>query len=87
MPEHMREVCVSQRVARRSVLMAGCSRPNKDRGFTTVALVTSGRGVDILQWIRESRRASGYEEGKYFIIDFREANGRPFAGSSGDKFY
>jgi hypothetical protein len=56
--------CLFQSVARRSVLVAGCSRPNKGRGFTTVALVTSGRGVDILQWIRESRRASGSEEGK-----------------------
>ena len=36
MPEQTREVCVSN-IVRRSVLMAGCSRPNKGRGFTTVA--------------------------------------------------
>jgi putative ABC transport system substrate-binding protein len=41
-----------------------------------VALVTSGRGVNILEWIRGTLRSLGYEEGKNLIIDFREANGR-----------
>jgi putative ABC transport system substrate-binding protein len=41
-----------------------------------VALVTSGRGVEILEFIRASLASLGYEEGKNLIIDFREANGR-----------
>jgi putative tryptophan/tyrosine transport system substrate-binding protein len=45
------------------------SRPQR------VALVTSGRGVNILEWIRGTLRNLGYEEGKNLIIDFREANG------------
>jgi putative tryptophan/tyrosine transport system substrate-binding protein len=40
-----------------------------------VALVTSGRGVEILDIVRSSFRSAGYEEGKNLIIDFREANG------------
>ena len=41
-----------------------------------VAVVTSGRGVEILDIIRSSLRDAGYEEGRNLIIDFREANGR-----------
>lgn len=41
-----------------------------------VALVTSGRGIPILDIIRASLNGAGYEEGKNLIIDFREANGR-----------
>ena len=41
-----------------------------------VALVTSGRGIPILDIIRTSLNGAGYEEGKNLIIDFREANGR-----------
>lgn len=46
------------------------SRPQR------VALVTSGQGVRILEWIRGTLRTLGYEEGKNLVIDFREANGR-----------
>ena len=45
------------------------SRPQR------VALVTSGSGVLILEWIRGTLRTLGYEEGKNLVIDFREANG------------
>jgi len=41
-----------------------------------VALVTSGRGTEILDTIRTSFKSAGYEEGRNLIIDFREANGR-----------
>src|SRR3954468_18316569 len=41
-----------------------------------VALVTSGQGVAILEWIRDTLRTLGYEEGKNLVIDFRQANGR-----------
>jgi putative tryptophan/tyrosine transport system substrate-binding protein len=41
-----------------------------------VALVTSGRGVEILELMRTSLASLGYEEGKNLTIDFREANGR-----------
>jgi len=41
-----------------------------------VALVTSGRGVEILDIIRSSFKSAGYEEGKNLVVDFREANGR-----------
>jgi putative tryptophan/tyrosine transport system substrate-binding protein len=46
------------------------SRPQR------VALVTSGRGVNILEWMRATLRTLGYEEGKNIVIEFREANGR-----------
>jgi putative ABC transport system substrate-binding protein len=45
------------------------SRPQR------VALVTSGRGVNISEWIRGTLRSLGYDEGKNLVIDFREANG------------
>lgn len=41
-----------------------------------LALVTSGRGVEVLASIRGALRILGYDEGKDLIIDFREANGR-----------
>jgi putative ABC transport system substrate-binding protein len=41
-----------------------------------VALVTSGRGGEILEFIRPLLASLGYEEGKNLVIDFREANGR-----------
>lgn len=41
-----------------------------------IALITSGRGADILGMIRTSLNSKGYEEGKNLVIDFREANGR-----------
>src|SRR6202035_2199474 len=40
-----------------------------------VALVTSGRGVEILDIIRSSFKSAGYEEGKNLVVDFRKANG------------
>jgi putative ABC transport system substrate-binding protein len=46
------------------------SRPQR------IALVTSGRGVEILGLIRGALRTLGYEESKNLVIDFREANGR-----------
>src|SRR5262245_2129698 len=46
------------------------SRPRR------VALVTSGRGVEILEWIKGTLRTLGYEEGKNLVIDLRQANGR-----------
>jgi putative ABC transport system substrate-binding protein len=45
------------------------SRPQR------IALVTSGRGVEILELIRGTLRTFGYEEGKNLVIDFRQANG------------
>src|SRR5262245_4271466 len=45
------------------------SRPQR------VALVTSGRGVEILGLISGTLRTLGYAEGKNLVIDFREANG------------
>jgi putative ABC transport system substrate-binding protein len=41
-----------------------------------VALVTSGRGVEVLEWIKVTLRTLGYEEGRNLDIDFRQANGR-----------
>src|SRR4051794_27942986 len=46
------------------------SRPQR------VALVTSGQGVRIFEWIRGTLRTLGYEEGKNLVIDLRQANGR-----------
>jgi putative ABC transport system substrate-binding protein len=40
-----------------------------------VALVTSGRGDEILDIIRSSFESAGYKEGKNLVVDFREANG------------
>lgn len=41
-----------------------------------IALVTSSPGAHILDIIRTSLTGLGYEQGKDFVIDFREANGR-----------
>ena len=49
------------------------AEPSKAR---RVALVTSGRGGEILEFVRNSLASLGYEEGKNLVIDFREANGR-----------
>jgi putative ABC transport system substrate-binding protein len=57
------------------VLAGGATRAEPSRTWR-VALLTSGRGVDILASIRASLASRGYEEGKNLVIDFREANGR-----------
>jgi len=40
-----------------------------------VAVVTSGRGDEILEILRRAFASAGYEESKNLVIDFREANG------------
>ena len=57
------------------IVASGRARAERSR-IWRVALVTSGRGVEILELIRGSLASLGYEEGKNLIIDFREANGR-----------
>lgn len=57
------------------IVASGRARAERSRTWR-VALVTSGRGVEILELIRGSLASLGYEEGKNLIIDFREANGR-----------
>jgi ABC-type uncharacterized transport system substrate-binding protein len=71
-----------ERVTRRELLAGGialCGTAGRAFGEPSrpqrVALVTSGRGVNIVEWIRGTLRSLGYEEGKNLIIDFREANG------------
>jgi putative ABC transport system substrate-binding protein len=41
-----------------------------------VALVTSGGGLQVLEWIKGGLQSLGYEEGRNLSIDFRQANGR-----------
>ncbi|MBR0717291.1 ABC transporter substrate-binding protein [Bradyrhizobium liaoningense] len=70
-------------ITRRKVL-AGCvaflSTVKGTRGQTLrvprVAIVTSGPGDRIRDWIKDTLKTLGYEEGKNLVIDFREANGR-----------
>jgi putative tryptophan/tyrosine transport system substrate-binding protein len=57
------------------IVASGRARAEPSRTWR-VALVTSGRGGEILELIRTSLASLGYEEGKNLIIDFREANGR-----------
>jgi putative tryptophan/tyrosine transport system substrate-binding protein len=58
-----------------AVLIAGPAKAQPSRVWR-VALITSGRGVEILEWIRGGLTTLGYQEGKNLIIDFHEANGR-----------
>jgi putative ABC transport system substrate-binding protein len=55
--------------------IAGRASAQSSRSWR-VALVTSGRSAEILEWIRGALTTLGYQEGKNLIIDFREANGR-----------
>jgi putative ABC transport system substrate-binding protein len=75
-------VLMGRLIPRREVLVGGlalCATAGRAIGEPSrpqrVALVTSGRSVNISEWIRGTLRTLGYEEGKNLIIDIREANG------------
>lgn len=67
-------------LTRRSLILGSLSVANFARATSgkvwRVAVVTSGRGADILSIIRSSFVSAGYDEGKNLTLDLREANGR-----------
>jgi hypothetical protein len=87
MPEQTREVCVSKRRtpqrAHGQVQQAKQGPRLHDGGFW---LRPAGASTFFSRSESRGERWA-LKRAKNFIIDFHEANGRPFAGSSCDKFY
>jgi putative ABC transport system substrate-binding protein len=71
---------MSRPLERRAFIVGSLAAISLARAASTkvwrIALVTSSPGAPILNWIRTSLTSSGYEQGRDFVIDFREANGR-----------
>jgi putative ABC transport system substrate-binding protein len=74
------EEALSHLLTRRAMVIGSLSVVSLANAETAkvrrVALVSSGQGQVVLDFIREAFKAKGYDEGKSLIIDVREAKGR-----------